>query len=185
MDAFETLLGPPAPPTPTATSGGRHDEGHDLPDPICGDAATFDEFYAREWVGAVRLATLLTQHSAAAEDIAQDALTRLMARFATLENPSAYLHTALVNECRKWHRRHRLERSKLPLLTQATTLPAGGAELADAVAKLPYRQRAVLVLRYYADLPEATIASALGCRPGTVKSLAARALAQLHKEIER
>ena len=56
-------------------------------------------------------------------------------------------------------------------------------ELADAIARLPFRQRAVIVLRYYADLTEAEIADALGCRPGTVKSLASRALATLSKEI--
>jgi RNA polymerase sigma factor (sigma-70 family) len=50
---------------------------------------------------------------------------------------------------------------------------------------LPYRQRAALVLRYHADLSEAEIAQALDCRAGTVKSLTSRALARLHKEIER
>jgi RNA polymerase sigma factor (sigma-70 family) len=59
----------------------------------------------------------------------------------------------------------------------------GFDELADAIARLPFRQRVVIVLRYYADLTEADIAHALGCRPGTVKSLASRALATLSKEI--
>jgi RNA polymerase sigma factor (sigma-70 family) len=58
-------------------------------------------------------------------------------------------------------------------------------ELLDAVDALPFRQRAVLVLRYYHDLPEDEIAAALGCRPGTVKSLSARALQQLRKVVER
>jgi DNA-directed RNA polymerase specialized sigma24 family protein len=53
-------------------------------------------------------------------------------------------------------------------------------ELLDA---LPYRQQAVLVLRYWLDLTEAEIAEALGCRPGTVKSLCARALTRLRKEL--
>ena len=55
--------------------------------------------------------------------------------------------------------------------------------LADAVAALPFRQRAVVVLRYHAGLSEAEIADALGCRPGTVKSLASRALARLEEVI--
>jgi RNA polymerase sigma factor (sigma-70 family) len=53
------------------------------------------------------------------------------------------------------------------------------------VASLPYRQRAVVVLRYYADLSEVEIAEALGCRAGTVKSLASRAIARLQMEIKR
>ena len=57
--------------------------------------------------------------------------------------------------------------------------------LADAVAALPYRQRAALVLRYHVGLSEAEIADALGCRPGTVKSLTSRALAALRKGIEQ
>ena len=57
-------------------------------------------------------------------------------------------------------------------------------ELLDVIYALPYRQKAVIVLRYYEDLSEAQIAAALGCRRGTVKSLAARALAGLRKEIE-
>ena len=61
----------------------------------------------------------------------------------------------------------------------------GADELLDAVDALPFRQRAVLVLRYYRDLSEGEIADALGCRPGTVKSLATRALDQLRKVIER
>jgi RNA polymerase sigma factor (sigma-70 family) len=50
---------------------------------------------------------------------------------------------------------------------------------------LPFRQRAVVVLRYYAELSEAEIAEALGCRPGTVKSLASRALDALSTEIQQ
>ena len=45
------------------------------------------------------------------------------------------------------------------------------------------RQRAVLVLRYYEDLPDAEIAAVLGCRPGTVRSLASRALADLRQAL--
>ena len=60
-----------------------------------------------------------------------------------------------------------------------------GSDLADAVGGLPYRQPAVLVLRYHLDLSEAEIAKALDVRPGTVKSLSARALARYAKELPR
>lgn len=55
--------------------------------------------------------------------------------------------------------------------------------VSDAVAQLPVRQRAAVVLRYFADLSEADIAAGLGCRPGTVKSLLARARTRLAKEL--
>jgi RNA polymerase sigma factor (sigma-70 family) len=58
-------------------------------------------------------------------------------------------------------------------------------ELRDALASLPMRQRAVLVLRFYEDMSEADIAATLGCRPGTVKSLSSRGLAALRQVIER
>jgi len=60
----------------------------------------------------------------------------------------------------------------------------GADELGDALAALPTRQRAAVVLRYYADLPDADIARTLRCRPGTVRSLIHRALADLRKTIE-
>ena len=71
----------------------------------------------------------------------------------------------------------------MPLLGVQRSYEARFDELADAIARLPFRQRAVIVLRYYADLTETDIAHALECRPGTVKSLASRALAALSKEI--
>jgi len=57
-------------------------------------------------------------------------------------------------------------------------------ELLDALATLPYRQRAALVLRFYDDLSEADAAAMLGCRPGTVGSLVHRGLQQLKRVIE-
>lgn len=54
-----------------------------------------------------------------------------------------------------------------------------------ALRRLPYRQRAAVVLRYYADLPEAEIAEALGCRVPAVKSLLHRALKDLRNVVER
>jgi RNA polymerase sigma factor (sigma-70 family) len=61
--------------------------------------------------------------------------------------------------------------------------PPVSGDLADVVARLPYRQRVVIVGRYWGAWSEAEIAETLGCRPGTVKALAARALTRLRKEI--
>ena len=120
-----------------------------------------------------------------AEDLAQDALARVFANWDRATNPKAYLRATIVNVCRQWHRHKGVERAKLPLVATLDSVDFVAHELADAVAALPYRQRAVLVLRYYADLSEAEIAAALDCRAGTVKSLASRALARLEKEIQR
>jgi RNA polymerase sigma factor (sigma-70 family) len=103
----------------------------------------------------------------------------------TLDNPDAYLRAAVVNRARNAHRNRARHKAKLPLLFEADRVDFAAAELNDAVARLPFRQRAVLVMRYYLGLREAEIAEALGCRPGTVKSLASRALARLATEVPR
>ena len=97
-------------------------------------------------------------------------------RWATIERPDAYLQRAVTNASSNWRRSGRRAAGKLHLLVARgpDDVPFDG--LADAVARLPFRQRAVVVLRYYADMSEAEIALALDCRPGTVKSLSARAL---------
>jgi RNA polymerase sigma factor (sigma-70 family) len=102
-----------------------------------------------------------------------------------VDNPDAYLRTALVNTCHNWRRRAGVREAKLRLLAPASSVDLGVDELADAVASLPFRQGAVIVLRYYAGLSEVEIAEALGCRNGTVKSLSSRALARLERVIER
>jgi RNA polymerase sigma-70 factor (sigma-E family) len=145
----------------------------------------FAPFYREAWPGAVRLAGLLTQDARIAEDVAQDAFARVYAQWSRVESPNAYLRAAIVNACKSWQSRRHTERTKLPLVATPGSTELAFDLLADAVAALPYRQRAVLVLRYYAGLREADIADALGCRPGTVKSLTSRALAALRKGIEQ
>ena len=146
--------------------------------------AAFDAFYreARPW--AVRLARLLVFDAALAEDLVQDAFSRLHPRFASLDSPGAFLRTSVVNACRSATRRRQRERDRLTRSYERVPDETPEArELLDAVARLPYRQRAVVVLRYYADFSERDIADALGCRPGTVKSLASRALDTLRQEL--
>ena len=149
----------------------------------------FDQFFRSSYAGAVRLAHLLTGDRWGAEDIAQEAYTRLHPRFAGLDNPEAYLRVSVVNAAQSFHRRRGRERTRLqrvaPPPGSAEAVDGGVRELLDAIDHLPYRQKAVVVLRYYEDLSEAEIATVLGCRPGTVKSLASRALAHLSKEISR
>jgi RNA polymerase sigma-70 factor (sigma-E family) len=149
----------------------------------------FDDFYRAAWPGAVRLAYLLTGVPSVAEDMAQDAFGRVHRQWEHVEHPSAYLRTSVVNGCHSWHRSRRSEEARLrralPVDTAVAPERVDVVVLRDAVESLPYRQRAVVVLRYYEDLPEAEIARMLGCRPGTVKSLASRALRQLKTVVEQ
>jgi RNA polymerase sigma-70 factor (sigma-E family) len=150
-------------------------------------AADFATFYAAAWPDAVRLAAILTQRRAIAEDLAQEAMTRVYLRWdqVRIGAPGGYLRTTVVNACNNWHRHNKTEREKLPRLVDLHPVQPESEHLADAIAELPFRQRAALVLRFYEACSEAEIAEILGCRPGTVKSLTSRALAQLQKVIER
>lgn len=141
------------------------------------------DLYRQQYGPMVRLAYLLTGSNAVAEELVQDVFARLHRRWGRAEHPQAYLRTSVVNACRSHRRRVLLERRRpAEVRTAATDEPD---EIWDALASLPARQRAALVLRFYEDLPEADIARVLGCRPGTVKSLISRGLAQLRRVIER
>jgi DNA-directed RNA polymerase specialized sigma24 family protein len=147
------------------------------------DADVFTAFYRGEYGGLVRLARALGVSPAASEDVVQEAFLRVHERFSGLNSPGGYLRTIVVNLCRDWHRLQGRERRHLSAVHPGTPVSLEARELLDVLARLPYRWRAVLVLRYWADWTEREIATALGCRPGTVKTLAARGLARLRKEL--
>ena len=147
-------------------------------------AGRFEDFYRAEFPGALRLAWLLTHSRDACEDLTQEAFAAVYRHFAELENPGGYLRRTLVNRCGTWRRDEAsLRRRLLRLREEQCETPVPDPGLISAVRRLPYRQRVVVVARYWADWPEADIADALGCRPGTVKSLASRALARLRTEV--
>jgi len=145
---------------------------------------SLDELYRREYTGMIRLAHLITGSVDVAEDLVQESFLRLQRSWDGAENPGAYLRSTVVNRCRSWQRRQILERRHRPVSAHRTT-DLEAREMLDALSALSRRQRAALVLRFYADLSEADIAVALGCRPGTVKSLVNRGLRQLEGTIER
>jgi RNA polymerase sigma factor (sigma-70 family) len=150
-----------------------------------GPSTRFDDFYAERWPYAFRLAALMTHDVEAGADVAQDVFAKMSRCWATIERPDAYLQRAITNASSNWRRSGRRAARKLHLLVVHGDDDVAFDVLADAVARLPFRQRAVLVLRYYADLSEAEIARALDCAPGTVKSLASRGLAALSEEVGR
>jgi RNA polymerase sigma-70 factor (sigma-E family) len=150
------------------------------------DDVGFVGFYRREYERAVRLAWLLTGSQAAAEDVVQDAMAGIYRRFARIDAPDAYLRRAVVNLARTWQRDERRRRDRVSMLErERPVLEAADAALLEAIQRLPYRQRAVIVARYWGGWSESEIAQALGCRRGTVKSLASRALDRLREEVTR
>jgi RNA polymerase sigma-70 factor (sigma-E family) len=156
--------------------------------------AALAELYARHAGRAGRLAYLLTADSDLAQDLAQEAFTRLITRFRRLRNPDAvdvYLRRCVVNLARNHWRRTGRERAYVrregPVAQQRT---AGQPDLEmrdalwQALQRLPYRQRAALVLRFFEDLSERQTAAALRCAVGTVKSLVSRGLQALREEMD-
>ena len=150
-----------------------------------GAAVAFDDFVGARSSALLRTAYLLTRDHALAEDLLQTALTKAWFAWARIERaPEAYVRKVLVNTYATWWRRRwNGERA-------TDTLPdAGVSDRADASAeshdlwsameRLPRRQRAVVVLRYFEDLSESETAALLGCSVGTVKSQASKALAKL------
>ena len=146
-----------------------------------GDRTWIAELYEREWPSLMRVAYLLTSSRPTAEEIVQDAFVRLQATRTTVLNPAAYLRTVVVNACRDVHRHQAVVARNPPPAPEPAI--AEHDEMFDALARLPWRQQAALVLRFHVDLAELDIAAALGCRPTTVRSLIHRALATLRKEL--
>ena len=144
------------------------------------DDDIFDALYREHFAALVRVAFLMTGSNEAAEDVVHDTFLRCRSRLANLDHPRSYLRAAVVNECRSVHRR--AVRARSELTAESATLPTELVELQDALSRLPWRQRAAIVLRYFADIPDDEIAHALGCRPSTVRSHIRRGIAQL-KEV--
>jgi len=154
-------------------------------------AVDITELYAAHRLSLVRLAILLVDDLASAEDVVQDAFAALARRPDALKDPSrtlAYLRVSVVNTARSALRRRRTARAYSPPHDLSPPTPEDSAVLAeehrevlDALKKLAPRQREVLVLRYWSNLSESEIAETLEISAGTVKSTASRALVALEK----
>lgn len=150
--------------------------------------ARFQSFYRDRFTATVRLARLLTGDPDVAEDLAQDAFVRVYRHAqdadAAIKNPAALLQTTTTNLCRSWHTSQRRTHARMARHgAVADSLTEWERDLDDTLRRLPYDQRAVIVLRYWLGLSEAEIAQTLRCRPGTVKSRHARAMRTLRKEL--
>lgn len=123
------------------------------------------------------------------EDVVQDVALKAQRRWpqlADLDHPNAYLRRMVTNEHLSWRRKwgRIVPRAEVGVESRAprphfAEQHADRAELMGELARLPPRQRGVLVLRYYAGLTDAEIADVLGCRASTVRGYAARGLGAL------
>ena len=143
--------------------------------------------YRAEQPGLVHLALLLVRDRAVAEELVQEAFVRVHGRLDGVERPGAYLRTTLVNLCRGHGRRVAVAGRAAepePPVAPPPALPADVSAVWLALGTLPERQRQALVLRYYLDLDDTAIGELLGARPGTVRSLISRGIAQLKEVVE-
>jgi len=152
---------------------------------------TLEDLYRTHRMRLVRLALLLVDEPATAEDVVQEAFAGLHRNWGGLRDAAAaigYLRTAVVNGSRSVLRRRKTAREYTPphvanarSAESLAMLTAEHQAVVSALSQLPPRQREVLVLRYYGNLTEAEIAEAAGISKGTVKSTASRALEALQK----
>jgi RNA polymerase sigma-70 factor (sigma-E family) len=157
--------------------------------------ADFDLFVAQSTDALMRTAYLIVWDLPEAEDLVQETLLKVAGRWhrvRRMEQPVAYARRILVNlalsgTARRGRRRRELTGAALLDRAEEATCESPAIdthdELMRALAALPPRQRTVLVLRYFLDLPEAEVAAAMKCSLGTVKSSAARGLARLEQAL--
>ncbi|MFD0278647.1 SigE family RNA polymerase sigma factor [Kitasatospora sp. NPDC127111] len=147
----------------------------------------FDEFVSARYQSLLRWGYLITGDVHDARDLLHDALTRVYGRRAAIREPGAaeaYVRKAMVRtHVSRWRRTRREV-----LTPQLPDTPAAAVDLRDerleaALRGLPPRQRAAVVLRYYADLPVAQVAEELGCSVATAKTHLARAMRTLRQEL--
>jgi RNA polymerase sigma-70 factor (sigma-E family) len=154
---------------------------------------SFEDLLKQRLPAVLRFAAALTGDRASAEDVVQEVLIRVHQRWAKigrLDQPEMYIRKMIVNEFLSSRRKlwrlvpsGRGSEVDERVTSDHAARHADRDELLGELAKLPRRQRAVLVLRYYEELPDAAIAEILGCAPGTVRSSASRALATLRIEM--
>jgi RNA polymerase sigma-70 factor (sigma-E family) len=147
--------------------------------------------YQAHAVGLIRLAVVMLGDRAAAEDVVQEAFCGLYRGYHRLSQPDKalqYVRSSVLNGCRS-ELRARRRRSRRPGWSMADVAAASPEQdllvseehrqVLSALRRLPSRQREVLVLRYFLELPAADIATDMGISAGTVKSTTSRALAAL------
>jgi RNA polymerase sigma-70 factor (sigma-E family) len=151
----------------------------------------FEQFAAESGAELLRIATLLSPDAHTAEDVYQETLQRLAARWSRVDNPKAFCRRVMHNIVVDWSRAAARRPRELRLVESGERIDPRWADRHDSVEVWPslraaldsltVQQRTVLVLRYFDDRSEAEVASLLGISVGTVKSTSSRAIAQLRE----
>ena len=159
-----------------------------MPDDVAGvsgrditGSPDIEQVYREQAVALRRLAFLLSGTREQADDIVQTVFATAHLRWSHLEQPVAYLRRAVVNQAKDSHRRR--YRRRPPAEPEPVTYIPELDETWARIQRLPALQRAVVVLRFYEDLPLTEIAEVLGRHPGTVRSDLHRALDHLRRTL--
>jgi len=167
----------------------RHDARDDgLPRVLGRSAASVEAFqavYVAKFPALVRYATRVCGDSDLATELAQEAFTRLVARWRDADDPAAYVFVVLTNLLRNHWRALERERGALRSLqvTSREDVDPADAALADAVGRLPAKWREPVLLHYFADMAIDEVARALGRPVGTVKRQLHEARLALHDSL--
>ncbi|GAA2185318.1 SigE family RNA polymerase sigma factor [Micromonospora lupini] len=154
---------------------------------------TYEEFADARLAPLLRYAVMLTGDPHQAQDLVQETMVRVQLnwrRVAHADSPERYVRRMLTNQYVDWKRGSWMRRvllrgdpdESLPASVDHAQSAVDRDQIWTWLSRLPRRQRATLVLRYYEDLPDAEIADILGCAVGTVRSSISRALATLRAE---
>jgi RNA polymerase sigma-70 factor (sigma-E family) len=151
--------------------------------------ADFRQFVHTRYADLLRLAYALTGSAHDAEDLVQGALVKVMRRWKRVDDPMAYLRRIMINQRTTGWRRFGRREVVTPtppdrVVDDATEAVGDRHAVLVALRRLPPRMRAVVALRYVADLSEAETAATLGCSVGTVKSQSSKGLARLREALE-
>ncbi|GAB3285146.1 SigE family RNA polymerase sigma factor [Parasphingorhabdus pacifica] len=151
-------------------------------------ASTLTDLYQEHYNQLLRIAVLLVDDRASAEDIMQDAYIRVFesrSQLRDLDKALAFLRQAVLNQARSMLRHRTITKKYQPKLATQDSQPddtrrgIDRAILADALAQLSRRQREALVLRYYADLSESHTAELMGYSSGAVRAFCSQGVSRL------
>lgn len=144
----------------------------------------FRRLYEAEFGPQVRRAAIVVNSVDIAHDVVQAAFASVWQRWDALDQPGAYLNRCVSNGCADhFRRRTRMARLVTKLRTPQDEIPEPDP-LFDVLNRLPFNQRSVIVLRFYAGLSDAEIAAAMNCPTGSVGPWISRALRRLRKELQ-
>jgi len=147
-----------------------------------GEAGDFDAYVTARGRALLAFAFLLCKDEHLAQDLVQEALVKAHRKWARIDAPDPYIRRTIVRDLCSFKRRKSAGEwvtDHLPETATTSNGPEDRAAMWALLGELPRQQRAVLVLRFYEELPDEEIAAAIGCSQATVRSHASKALSHL------